>query len=473
MKTMRRRLSQLPIQWKLIIGSSLLLCFLFVSYNGVQYLVINHWLMKQEERAIQSTMDELQIYFSEKKSVLDNKQITDSRNFITKVNKRNQMIRILDNQGHAIFTISDEIPEEWVAPKGVDRRELIGLWHITDHMLVMRSPLVSPQFKGTIEIVNNLENSDKISDLLLVIMAIGGLGALILSALGGIFLTRQLLKPIRSITDTMRKIKHKGLHERVIIYDNHDEISKLANMFNEMMDQLQKAFQQQQQFVEDASHELRTPIAIIEGHLSLLNRWGKDDPELLNESLAASLQELTRLKGLAQELLELSRAEVVTDHSKSELVAPSQIMTSIVKNMAIIHPEFVFQLNLEELRGMYINITPHHLEQILLILLDNAIKYSKEVKTIHVVSSHDNAFIQIQIIDFGVGIPPMDLPFVFDRLYRVNKARGGEQAGYGLGLSIAQRLIERYGGTISMTSAENNGTCVRISFPLVLVENAI
>jgi two-component system sensor histidine kinase ArlS len=467
MKTIRKRLSQLPIQWKLIIGSSLLICFLFVSYNAVQYLVINHWLMKQEERAIQSTMDELQIYFSEKRSQLDAKQIMDSRNFITKVNKRNQMIRILDNQGHAIFTISDEIPEQWVTPKGVDRKELIGIWHITDHMLVMRSPLTSSEFKGTIEIVNNLENSDKISDLLLVIMAIGGLGALILSGLGGIFLTRQLLKPIRSITDTMRKIKHKGLNERVMIYDNQDEISKLANMFNEMMDQLQKAFQQQQQFVEDASHELRTPIAIIEGHLSLLNRWGKDDPVLLNESLTVSLQELTRLKGLVQELLELSRAEAVAGHSNSQLVDPSHIIASIVKNMAILHPEFVFDLNLAELPGVKINIAPHHLEQILLILLDNAIKYSKEDKTIHILSAHANETIQIQIIDLGVGIPPGDLPFVFDRLYRVNKARGGEQGGYGLGLAIAQRLMERYGGTIHMTSTVNKGTCVWINFPLV------
>jgi two-component system sensor histidine kinase ArlS len=473
MKKLRTRLSKLPIQWKLIIGSSLLLCFLFVSYNAVQYLVINHWLMKQEERAIQSTMDELQIYFSEKKPPLDEKQIIDSRNFITKMNKRNQMIRILDDQGHAIFTITDDIPEQWVAPKGVERKEFVGLWHITDHMLVMRSPLTSSQFKGTIEIVNNLENSDKISDLLLVVMAVGGLGALILSALGGIFLTRQLLKPIQSITDTMRKIKHKGLHERVVIYDNQDEISKLANMFNGMMDQLQKSFQQQQQFVEDASHELRTPIAIMEGHLSLLNRWGKDDPVLLNESLLASLQELTRLKGLVQELLELSRAEAVTNDSKSELVDPSQIIASSVKNMAMLHPKFVFDLNLAGLTGMNIHITPHHLEQILLILLDNAVKYSKEDKTVQIFGTRNNGAIQIQVIDFGVGIPPVDLPLVFDRLYRVNKARGGEQPGYGLGLAIAQRLMERYDGNIEVTSTENKGTCVTISFPLVRMDKAI
>jgi two-component system sensor histidine kinase ArlS len=286
-----------------------------------------------------------------------------------------------------------------------------------------------------------------------------------LSGIGGIILTRQLLKPIQSITDTMRKIKTKGLHERVMIINNRDEISKLAIMFNEMMDQLQLAFQQQQQFVEDASHELRTPLAILEGHLSLLNRWGKDDPVLLNESLHASLQELTRLKGLVQELLELSRADAVRVEMISEQVEPLQIITAIIKNLAMLHPEFIFDLSLDALTGVKIEITPHHLEQILLILIDNAIKYSKSDKTIHIIGSINNESVQIQIIDYGVGIPSADLPFVFDRLYRVDKARSGEQAGYGLGLSIAKRLIEQYGGTVLITSKEQKGTSVVISFP--------
>ncbi|MDB5055241.1 MAG: signal transduction histidine kinase [Bacilli bacterium] len=466
MKTLRNRLSQLPIQWKLIIGSSLLLCFLFISYNAVQYLVINHWLMNQEGHAVRKNMEQLQLYFSEKKTSLNEKEITDSRNFIDKMNQRNQMIRILDNQGHPILTISEDVPEHWVTPQKVTQSELISLWHITDHLLVMRTPLISAQFTGTIEIVDSLENLDKVSDLLLVIMLIGGLGALILSGLGAILLTRQLLKPIQSITDTMRKIKNKGLHERVIVLDNHDEISKLTIMFNEMMDQLEISFQQQKQFVEDASHELRTPIAIMEGHLSLLRRWGKDDPALLNESLNASLQELIRLKGLVQELLELSRADTVTDHSKKEQIDPCQIISAIVKNIHMLHPEFIFDTNIADLSGSNIAIVPHHFEQILLILLDNAVKYSADDRKIHILGSVYSGLAQIQIIDCGIGIPSDELPSVFDRFYRVDKARSGEKGGHGLGLSIAQRLIERYDGTIYISSTENKGTSVTIGFPL-------
>jgi two-component system sensor histidine kinase ArlS len=466
MRKLRSLLSELPIQWKLIIWSSLLLCFLFTSYNVAQYYVINYWLMKQEEQTIQKNMDELQIYFAEKKADLNVSQIKDSQSFIDKVNQRNQMIRVLDNKGSPILTVTDQLPEDWIAPKYVTQTELISLWHITDHLIVIRSPLTSANFNGTIEIVENLEIMDKISDLHLLIMLIGGLGALILSGLGGTVLTRQLLKPIKTITATMHKIKTKGLHERVVILDNHDEISKLATMFNGMMDQLELAFQQQKQFVEDASHELRTPIAIMEGHLSLLNRWAKDDPVLLGESLQASLQELNRLKGLVQDLLELSRAESVIHIEKQEIVDPVQVITAIVKNMAMLHPDYVFDMKLIELTGIRLAVDPHHLEQILLIFLDNAVKYSGDSKEINILGSLNNKIAEIQIIDHGVGIPQTDLPFVFDRLYRVDKARSSGQAGHGLGLSIARRLIEGHGGTVYISSLEHEGTRVLISLPI-------
>jgi two-component system sensor histidine kinase ArlS len=151
---------------------------------------------------------------------------------------------------------------------------------------------------------------------------------------------------------------------------------------------------------------------------------------------------------------------------KTESIDPIQIFSDVIKNYRMLHPEFTFDINLLELTGVSITIAQHHLEQILVILLDNAIKYSAANKTIRIVGSISNARAQLQIIDFGVGIPHADLPFVFDRLYRVDKARGGGQSGHGLGLSIAQRLIEGYGGHVSILSLENKGTTVIMSFPL-------
>ncbi|MEH7302964.1 HAMP domain-containing sensor histidine kinase, partial [Neobacillus drentensis] len=142
----------------------------------------------------------------------------------------------------------------------------------------------------------------------------------------------------------------------------------------EMMDEIEKSFQAQKQFVEDASHELRTPVSILEGHLSLLNRWGKKDPVILEESLDASLQELSRLKKLINDLLVLTRAEnqrVVTAE-KSDIV---NLVLKIISKLEIIHPDYQFEIKMEKHLPM-IPMAEHHFEQILIILLDNSIKYS-------------------------------------------------------------------------------------------------
>jgi two-component system sensor histidine kinase ArlS len=147
-------------------------------------------------------------------------------------------------------------------------------------------------------------------------------------------------------------------------------------------------------------------------------------------------------------------------------VDPSQIIADVVKNIIMLHPEFTFDVNLLELTGIRITIARHHLEQILLIFLDNSIKYSTDNKKIFIYGSIKTSRIQIQIIDYGLGIPEADLPYVFDRLYRVDKARSGGQTGHGLGLSIAQRLIESYSGTVDIASSVNKGSTVTLSFPL-------
>jgi two-component system sensor histidine kinase ArlS len=198
----------------------------------------------------------------------------------------------------------------------------------------------------------------------------------------------------------------------------------------------------------------------------LLNRWGKDDPVVLDESLKASLQELTRFKGLVQDLLELSRAEKAAHENKSESIDPEHVTAAIIKNMEMLHPEFTFDVELGAIKGFKIMVARHHFEQILLVFLDNAVKYSAVEKIIRIVGSIKNAQLEFEIKDSGIGIPEADLPYIFDRLYQVNKARSGVQGGHGLGLSIAQRLIEAYGGTVAVTSLENKGTQVNIRFPV-------
>ncbi|MEC0212463.1 HAMP domain-containing histidine kinase [Paenibacillus ehimensis] len=466
MKKLRMLFTRLPIKWQMTLWSAFMLFVLFTLYNAVQYIGINQWMSGREVESVRKTMGELQSYFTEKTDILDAGQIVRSRHFIESINQKNQLIRILDGEGKPVLTVLTALPEDWVAPRPVTKAELESVWHQKEHLLVLRAPVISEKFRGTIEIVSNLETFDELKGMVTLVMILGGVGAILLSGLGGLLLAGRLLKPVQSIADTMRRIQRNGLQERVPFYDNKDEISALAHVFNEMMDQLETSFRKQKQFVEDASHELRTPIAIISGHLSMLNRWGKHDPVLVDESLRASLEELERLKGLVQELLELTRAEHASPGEAAEVFDLGETIARIVKNVSVVHPEFEITTDVEALKGVKIRLVPNHIKQILLILLDNAVKYSLERNKIHVSAVMvEDRMLRIVIRDYGMGIPKEEVEHVFDRFYRVDKARSRKRGGSGLGLSIAKRLVEKYHGDIRLESEENQGTTVTVQLP--------
>jgi two-component system sensor histidine kinase ArlS len=249
-----------------------------------------------------------------------------------------------------------------------------------------------------------------------------------------------------------------------------DEIADLSNMFNEMMDDVETSFQTQKQFVEDASHELRTPISILEGHLKLLDRWGKNDPAILEESLKASKQEVERLKMLVYELLELTRLESDRLEVTEDLTDPVRVIEDVRKRFAILHPRFTFNFINELEEQAKVSIAERHLEQLLIILLDNAVKYSHESLSVDIVlGKHDNN-LTISIKDYGIGIPNEDLEKIFDRFYRVDKARSREKGGQGLGLSIAKRMVYNYKGSIAAESEEGEWTMVKVKLNAVFGE---
>ncbi|WP_408892064.1 ATP-binding protein [Paenibacillus taichungensis] len=462
MRHINLRFSQLPIRWKLATWSFFLLSTLFIVYNVGQYFVLSQWLIHQEEDAIRTKMQEIKSHLVEKN---DTTLIQKSRGFIDDVIQMNQMVRILDEHGYPILSVSNHLSEDWVTPQTTVSDEVITMWHHDDHLLIMRSPLHLGSWMGTIEIVKNMENEDKLSDKMLIVLLAGGVGAVLLSAVGGAILSRTLLKPITAMNKTMDSIAQKGLHERVRVTGHHDELADLAFTFNRLMDQLEWSFEQQKQFVEDASHELRTPLTVIEGHISLLNRWGKHDPKILEESLQLSVQELHRLKALVKELLDLSRAESEPISKEDFSTEIHQLILYTINQFSVLHPMFVFEQNINQAKGLNVRIPPQHLEQILMILLDNAVKYSNDSTWIKVAVQRYEGAVGIEITDKGIGIPEEDLPHVFNRFYRVDKARSRAEGGSGLGLAIAERLVKRYDGRIQILSKEHEGTTVQIFFP--------
>lgn len=465
--TLKRRLSNIPIKWMLTLWAAFLIFVLFIVYNAVQYIFVENWMVGQEKKQVEQKMNDILNGILEREARFTQDELPKIRNYLDKVNQNDQMIRIIDQHGDKVIVVSEGIPEEWITPVQKTKTEIIISDEHGHFLLVMRSPITIHSFNGTIEIVKNMDQFQKMTEALFRVFVFSGIGAVVLSGLGGGLLARQLLKPLQSMANTMKNVEQKGLQERVKVPDKEDEITTLMKIFNDMMDQVELSFSRQSQFVEDASHELRTPIAIMDGHMSLLLRWGKDDPEALEESLNITYYELTRLKSLVQDLLTLTRMEKAGDGPHEVTLRADRTILHIIGQWEQLHPQFTFETVFSGFKNHEILISERHLEQLMMILLDNAVKYSPDGSPIRVTGSIHSDEAVFEVRDCGIGIPEKDLPYVMDRFYRVDKTRNREQGGTGLGLAIAKRLVDRYNGRMTIQSKEGEGTSVIISFTSV------
>lgn len=419
--------------------------------------------MHYEKTIISEKMREVQAYISENKAGFE-EGIINRRHFLENIIEKNEHIKIEDKNGNTLLNISNDISIENL-PYISNPNEITSVKDKSDHYLIYRSEITGNGFKGTVELVRKLENYTRLFNYMYIMMIIAIVGAILLSSTGGILIANQILKPMKALSLTMQKIKAKGLKERVPELHSKDEITELSHIFNEMMDDLEISFNKQKRFVEDASHELRTPISILEGHLSMLQRWGKKDPEILEESIGASLYEVRRLKDLVTDLLDLTRIE--TTRALKESFNPIFIIDNVIKSFNMIYPNFKFSRDYNIGTGVKINGIRRLYEQLIIIIVDNAIKYSQAIKEIKIVAEIQNQqLLLIHIIDYGEGIPNEDLPFIFDRFYRVDRARSRANGGHGLGLSIAKEIIEKLDGMIAINSELGQGTKVTLTFQL-------
>lgn len=338
-------------------------------------------------------------------------------------------------------------------------------------MVIGQMPIVDSADNSTIigyiQVINPMTSYNSMMGKLLATMFLLGAVALFISGMLGYLLAQNFLNPLTRMAKTMNDIRNNGFQKRIEPTNiTKDEIGELTIVFNDMMEQIERSFEQQKQFVEDASHELRTPVQIMEGHLKLLTRWGKDDPEVLDESLNASLTELERMKKLVQEMLDLSRAEQISQTKELQLVCVNDVAEQVRRNFEVMHEDFIFTLK-EDDKDLHALIQHNHLEQVLIIIVDNAVKYSGDGKQVdmHVFKEDDK--VKVAIKDYGVGISKDEIDKIFNRFYRVDKARSREVGGNGLGLAIAKELVSGYLGSIQAESEDNVGTTITITLPLI------
>ncbi|HEV8428253.1 MAG TPA: heavy metal sensor histidine kinase [Pyrinomonadaceae bacterium] len=290
---------------------------------------------------------------------------------------------------------------------------------------------------------------------------------LLLASLGGYFLARKSLAPIASMNKQTQRISAERLSSRLDVTNPRDELGRFATTINDLLARLESSFSEQQRFIADASHELRTPLAVLRGETEVA--LGKTRTvEEYQESLTLIQEEAERLSRIVEDLFILARQPV---ESNTALVRVPVSLTEVVKDCAraaqVLAVRKGVRLRLENnSASIALNTDEELVKRMILNLLDNAVKYTPEGGEISLALEKQNGTAEIVVRDTGIGISERDQQRVFDRFYRVDKARSRALGGAGLGLSIVRSIVEAHGGQIRIESTPRRGSTFTVSLPL-------
>jgi two-component system sensor histidine kinase ArlS len=288
------------------------------------------------------------------------------------------------------------------------------------------------------------------------------------SAFSGGTISEEEMWHLRNIAGTISSIDATKLDRRLPEDGPQNELKDLATAINSMLDRIDEAYRSQIRFVSDASHELRTPIAVVQGYANLLDRWGKNDPETMQEAIDAIKSESESMKDLIEQLLFIARGDNETMQLYPEAFPATDIVEETLREAEMIDSLHVFRSDIKQSAPIYAD--KQLIKQALRILLDNSIKYTPEKGEIKVTVSVLEEFVHITVQDNGIGIDPENLPYIFDRFYRSEESRARKTGGSGLGLSIMKWIIDRHSGKIEVISRKGIGTRTTIILPLATTQ---
>ena len=287
-------------------------------------------------------------------------------------------------------------------------------------------------------------------------------GYLLIAVIGAKLLARRALKPLRQITETAKEIRGGDLSKRIEGISSRDEVGELAGMFNRMVVALERSFQRERQFTSDASHELRTPMTVINACTE--DALCTDDADIREENLRMIQKENERMTKMLSQLLMLSRGYEGRYHFQPEDLNLYEAADSVMESMSVMAEARGIRIHNQISNEKQIEADQSLLTQLLVNLIENAIKYGKDGGNVWIYSeshgSGDNSW-ELCIRDDGIGISTEDLPLLFERFYRADKARN--RSGSGLGLSIAKWIAELHGWNIAAESRLGEGTTMVIS----------
>lgn len=305
---------------------------------------------------------------------------------------------------------------------------------------------------------------------LLVQISFGLPVALLVAILGGYLLVKRALRPVEEIAQKARQITQHNLSERLPVSRTGDELERLSISLNHMIGRLEDAIQNSKRFVADASHELRTPLSVLRGELeNLTQNGGLNEAE--RDTLGSMLEEVERLTHIVEGLVALSRldaGDVKTEWVKFDL---AELAATTADQMSLLAEDKGISVACNAQEGIQVKGDRARIKQVVVNLLDNAIKYTAAGGSIQLNVTRQNGHALLDVADSGIGIPAGDLPHIFERFFRVDKARSRDLGGAGLGLAIVKSICTAHEGQVKVESVEGRGSHFKIELPLASGKN--
>ena len=286
---------------------------------------------------------------------------------------------------------------------------------------------------------------------------------------GGYVLVKRALSPVDQIAASAQRISSHNLSERLPVARTGDELERLSVALNHMIERLDAAFQYSRRFVADASHELRTPLTVLQGELESLAQEPNLTPEW-RDRLGSALEEVGRLANIVDGLFAISRLDAGEAAAEWVPFDLAQLASATADQMSLLAEDKKIQVTCSGATGVWVEGDRARLKQVVVNLLDNAIKYTPDNGAVGLTVKAQGTKAVLEVEDNGMGIPPEELPQVFDRFFRVDKARSRDQGGAGLGLSIVKSICAAHQGRVEASSTLGRGSRFRVELPLVPIK---